>query len=879
MTGQVLGHYQLVEKLGEGGMGEVYKARDTRLNRFVAIKVLRREITADERRKQRLVQEAHAVSSLNHPNIVVIHDFTSEGGVDYIVMEYVAGKTLDALIPRQGMQLADALRVAAQIADGLASAHAAGIVHRDLKPSNVIVGDDGRAKLLDFGLAKQIERAPSSENAPTLTRSPQTEEGTVVGTVAYMSPEQAEGRRVDSRSDIFSFGSVLYEMVSGRRPFASDSHLATLSAILKEDPQALEVSADISTIVRRCLRKDPARRFQHMADVKVALDEVRESSETVAIAGRTTARSRPQVPAGIWAAGVVIVVVALGALAWWMTRGAPESATSPPAAAALRRTPLTSYPGAEQWPTFSPDGRQVAFAWNGEERSHFDIYVKIVGGGDPLRLTTSPEDDRIPAWSPDGTSIAFARGDAIYTISPLGGPERKIADARVETLTWMPDGKAIVFVDISSGASMPIVLLTLDTRERRQLTHPPPGGYDSLVTISPDGKRVAFGRLTARSGTARLHVMTLPAGEPRAIELQNNNFLYEMAWTGDSRAIVASVEAGGTTNLWRIDADSGQSSPVAGIDAGARFPGTSGTSGRLAYSRTYNDDNIWTANQGKTQPVVLSTMRDFNPRVSPDGTRLAFISDRTGGWEVFLSDRAGGHLVQLTSFGNVVADGIRWSPDGREIAFAVLQNANRDIYTLPVDGGSPRQVTSDPSDEGRPSYSMDGQWLYFRSNRSGREEIWKMPRQGGTHVQVTRDGGFEAVEGLDGKTLYFVPSRGQVGVWSIPVAGGPAQQVAGLEAAPWGRWDVTADGVCYLADTPLSSGMIGTRTERSGAERVTRPIQCWNAKTGKSTEIAVVDKPVWMAPPVLSVSRDGTRAYWSQADSREADLVLIENFR
>jgi serine/threonine protein kinase/sugar lactone lactonase YvrE len=877
MTGQVLGHYQLVEKLGEGGMGEVYKARDTRLNRFVAIKVLRREITADERRKQRLVQEAHAVSSLNHPNIVVIHDFASEGGIDYIVMEYVAGKTLDALIPRQGMRLADALRVAAQIADGLASAHAAGIVHRDLKPSNIIVGDDGRAKLLDFGLAKHTEGASSSGSAPTLTGLPQTEEGTIVGTVSYMSPEQAEGRRVDSRSDIFSFGSVLFEMVSGRRAFDSDSRLATLSAILKDEPQALgAVPSDISTIVRRCLRKDPSRRFQHMADVKVALDEVRESSETAAPSGAKMPRSRLQVSTKLWASGAVIVVGTLAGLAWWMTRHALES-TTPQAAVTFRRAPLTSYQGAEQWPTFSPDGRQIAFAWNGEERNNFDVYVKVVGGGDPLRLTTAPEDDVLPAWSPDGTSIAFARGEAIYTISPLGGAERKIADASVERLAWTPDGKAIAFADISGGSSMPVTLLTLETGERRQLTHPPPGAFDAFVAFSPDGKRLAFARIAAQLGSGRLYIMSLPHGEARSIEL-SNNFMYDVAWTGDSREVLASVEGAGGISLWRVDADSGRSAQVAGIDTGARFATVSGPSGRLAYSRTIIDENIWTSSHGETKPVVLSTLRDFNPRLSPDGTRLAFVSDRTGGWEIFLSDSAGGRLVQLTSFGNVVADGIRWSPDGGEVAFSVLQAGNRDIYTLPVEGSSPRRLTSEPSDEGRPSYSMDGQSLYFRSNRSGREEIWKMPRQGGTPVQVTRDGGFEAVESLDGKTLYFIPVRGQLGLWSMPVAPGSAHRVPGLEAAPPGRWDVTADGVCYLADDK-SSALVFTRAARPGAERVVRPIQCWNANTGKSREMAVVDKPVWTAVPVLSVSRDGTRLYWSQTDYRDADLVLVENFR
>ena len=246
MTGQTLGHYQILEKLGSGGMGDVYQARDTHLNRIVAIKLLRAERVVDEGRKRRFIQEAQAASALNHPNIVIVHDITSQNGLDYMVMECVAGKTLDALIPRQGMRLGDALKVAAQMADALIKAHGAGIIHRDLKPSNVMVSDDGHVKLLDFGLAKLTEIAPADEDERTRTQRPETEEGTILGTAAYMSPEQAEGRKLDVRSDIFSFGSVLYEMVTGQRAFVGESRMSTLSAILKDEPKAPDaVPADL----------------------------------------------------------------------------------------------------------------------------------------------------------------------------------------------------------------------------------------------------------------------------------------------------------------------------------------------------------------------------------------------------------------------------------------------------------------------------------------------------------------------------------------------------------------------------------------------------------------------------------------------------------
>jgi serine/threonine protein kinase len=266
MIGQTISHYEILEEVGRGGMGAVYKARDTHLDRFVAIKVLPSEKVSNPERKRRFVQEAKSASALNHPNIIHIYDIDQQDGIDYIAMEYVTGKTLDRLIPRHGMRLDDVLKYSVQIADALTKAHGAGIVHRDLKPGNIMVTDDGHVKVLDFGLAKLMEAVPPGPEDATRTMRPATEEGTIVGTIAYMSPEQAEGRKVDARSDIFSFGSVLYEMVSGKRAFQGDTKASTLAAILKENPKpASEVAEglpkEVERLISRCLRKDLGRRF------------------------------------------------------------------------------------------------------------------------------------------------------------------------------------------------------------------------------------------------------------------------------------------------------------------------------------------------------------------------------------------------------------------------------------------------------------------------------------------------------------------------------------------------------------------------------------------------------------------------------------------
>src|SRR5437867_248068 len=309
MIGQTLGHYRIDSKLGEGGMGVVYRAFDTHLDRTVAIKVLRPDVTARPERKRRFVQEAKSASALNHPNIIHIYDIDSanlpDGPIDFIAMEFVPGKTLDQCIGKNGLSLKNTLKYGIQIADALARAHAAGIVHRDLKPANIIVADDGRVKLLDFGLAKLTEKIVDDQEGATATmaaqESPQTEEGAIVGTVAYMSPEQAEGRKVDGRCDIFSFGSVLYEMVTGRRAFEGATKISTLSAILHKEPKAASeispaVPMELEKIIARCLRKDPERRAQGIADIKLALEELKAESESGQLAAAAAVRPLARSP-------------------------------------------------------------------------------------------------------------------------------------------------------------------------------------------------------------------------------------------------------------------------------------------------------------------------------------------------------------------------------------------------------------------------------------------------------------------------------------------------------------------------------------------------------------------------------------------------------
>jgi serine/threonine protein kinase len=386
--GSKLGSYEVLSLLGAGGMGEVYRARDTRLGRVVAVKVLPAERMADENRRRRFVQEARGASALSHPNIVTIHEIESADGIDFIVMEYVPGKTLDTVIPRQGMRLGEVLRIAIPIADAVARAHAAGIVHRDLKPANVMVGSDGTVKVLDFGLAKLVAQEDGgSPEHETVTEEGDagrlSRPGMVAGTAGYMSPEQAAGKKVDGRSDIFSFGAVLYEMVTGRRAFAGNSTAETLAAVLREQPKALSevvpgVPRDLEKVILRCLQKD---------------------SDSQPAAAQAPARRRRRWRLVAALAGALLLAVAV----WlrWRSRGIEL--------ASPRLVPLTSMRGAVRYPTFSPDGGQIAFAWDGEKGDNWDIYLKMNGSSEIHRLTTDPAPDSFPSWSPHGRQIAFVR--------------------------------------------------------------------------------------------------------------------------------------------------------------------------------------------------------------------------------------------------------------------------------------------------------------------------------------------------------------------------------------------------------------------------------------------------------------------------------------
>lgn len=885
-SGTKLGPYEIQAALGSGGMGEVYRAIQSSLGRQVAIKVLPAEKVADTERKQRFVQEAKSASSLNHPNIITIYDIGQADGIDFISMELVSGKALDRLIPRQGMRLKDALKYAVQIADALARAHAAGIVHRDLKPGNIMVNEDGLVKVLDFGLAKLTEPAPASEDESTRTMRPATEEGKIVGTVAYMSPEQAEGKKVDARSDIFSFGSVFYEMVTGTQAFHGDTKASTQAAILKDDPRPASQLVDglpreVERLISRCLRKDVNQRSQHMDDIKIVLEELKQESDSGVLGTAAVAKTKP--PHRLARALGVAATLVIATVGVWVARSKKEVPEAP-----LVAVPLTSYAGDESWPTLSPDGTQVAFAWNGEKQEKFDIYVKQIGVEPPFRLTRDAAMDYSPAWSPDGGFIAFLRQLSqdktdIVIVPQRGGPERILSEIKGSMqalpygpyLSWTPDSKWIVCPTPRSGERVwALHLFSTETGEQAELTNPPSSeAGDVAPAISPDGRTLIFSRVSPDFFNATMWSLQLgegykPLGKEEQIQSPGMTNI-GTAWLPNGREFVFSSGTGTNYGLWRLAPSKGAVPRRLDLGIAAAQPTISRLGNRLAFMVFQYDLNIWRVElkgPGKepSQPMrfISSTHVENYPAYSPDGRRIAFMSERSGTEEIWICDSDGTKNLQLTSFAGAAIYGPSWSPDSQNIAFTVAQKGMKeDIYVVSVNGGAPRRMTTNPAEDKWPYWSHDGKWIYFSSTRSGREEIWKMPSSGGDAVQITRNSGDGPQESPDGKFLYYMKGwPDAVSVWRTSVDGNQETKVLDSVHSE-GQWTVGKQGIFFFR-TPDKMGH--------------SDICVYEFASGHIRKVLTIQMPV---NNHIAVSPDGRTILYPQSDESGSVLMLVDNFR
>src|SRR5262245_33520712 len=550
--------------------------------------------------------------------------------------------------------------------------------------------------------------------------------------------------------------------------------------------------------------------------------------------------------------------------------------------------PITSFPGDESQPAFSPDGNQIAFVWNGEREDNQDIYVKLIDAGAPLRLTSDPAPDLGPVWSPDGRFIAFVRegeSGGVYLVPALGGAERRLASPAPTMITfqrqvgnhlsWSPDGRFLTVAHKNSdGEPFSIFALSVETGAMQKLTAPPVGTQgDQRAAFSPDGKLLAFVRKSGGGGLD-VYVTPLAEGEPRRLTFVQTSIL-GLAWTADSREIVFSSipTTGGNSNpsLWRVPAVGGPLERIEAVGRGVVNPAISRQGNRLAFAQLRSDYNVWRmplrkSISGETAPVKLisSTYFDGSPQYSPDGRKIVFKSGRSGSYQIWLCDREGLSLRQLTSLVHTDTGTPRWSPDGRQVAFDSITGGNRDIYVISADGGQPRRLTTEASEDLSASWSRDGRWIYFGSNRSGSTQLWKIPAAGGQAAQVTRQGGFEGYESLDGRFLYYAKGRDIPGIWRIPVEGGAETPVLDHhQAGLWRSWVVVEEGIYFAT-----------------AERPTRPlIEFFSFATGKVTQVAELGKPLLQIVPGLAVSPDGQWLLFTQNDQSGSDIMLMENFR
>ncbi len=575
-----------------------------------------------------------------------------------------------------------------------------------------------------------------------------------------------------------------------------------------------------------------------------------------------------------WKLWAGIAVLILGLLAsgvyWWQNRIVPPL----PATTTYKIIPFTGLAGREDRPAVSPDGRQIVYSWKPDEGQSKELYVKLIGTGEPVRLTNKPGDESSPAWSPDGKYIAFLRAQTdfaeLFVMPSLGGSERKLCDVQTSDafVTWAPDGQSVVTSSAVSTADkerQALLQVEVESGARKFLTDPPALMVDDVPRFAPDGKTLAFRRALNR-GHSEILIAQPDGSQPRQLTKLNAP-IHGFTWTADGREIVLAMYREGSNGLWRVPIDTGVAVPIEAAGRSATHPALS-ANGTLAYVESLVDTNIWridlTARRVAPQKFIASRQSDHSPEYSPDGRRIAFSSGRSGHDEIWICQSDGSNPVQLTHFNGLATGSPHWSPDGKQLAFDARPENHGDLFIINVDGGPPQRLTTEASHDVIPSWSHDGKWLYFCSNRSGKLQIWKRPVAGGAAIQLTQQGGMEAFESPAGQFLYYLKGRGIAGLWRVATDGTHEEAVPELaEAGYWRYWTINRSGLYFIpanAQPPL-------------------PIKHFDFATRQLKTIATIDKqPSWLTPG-LAVSPDGRQILFAANDLFASSIMLLENFR
>ena len=753
--GQIVGHYKIVEPLGKGGMGEVFVAEDTRLNRRVALKVLPQILASDPVARQRFEREAHAVAALNHPAIVTIHSVEEIDGRLLLTMELVDGKPLAETLPRGGMPLDRLLRIGIEVADAMSAAQQRGITHRDIKPANIMVTASGRAKVLDFGLAK-VHEAEAAEASDGLTRmsttSGLTGEGRIIGTVAYMSPEQAEGKPVDPRSDIFSFGVVLHEMATGQRPFKGDTNVSVISAIIKDTPAPVtdtnpNLPADLARIIRRCLAKDPERRYQTATDLRNELEELKQDTASGAVAiAAPPAKKISRVALAAMVAG--LAAVALGA---WVVFGnrpvGPQGAES----FAIDTMSRMTTSGSAFVAAISPDGRYVVHVKG--EPGGVGLWMRQTVAASDVRIV-APADVRFDglAFSPDGNFVYYSyyagnEGVAsLYRVPVLGGTPTKLVEDIDTPVTFSPDGRQFAFMRASmTSGTTELMVADADGANNRAVGVAPEGDkfQSEGLSWSPDGRRILASATTVRPrAPVVIYAVEVESGNAKQVG-EPWGFARELQWLPDGHSfLMTGVDFSGMAQpqVWQVTYPDGQRSRV-----------TNDLNAYIGVSLSADGRSLATVQTETLASLYVGEGPDKEPRRIPAGR-----------------GRSADGLSGLT-----------WTPDGR-VVYTSAGSGLPQLWICDADGSKARQLTSLTVPTSFPSSAPDGRWIYFTSFADQGVAIFRIAPDGSGLQQLTTDGDARnAVVSPDGKTLYYTAMRsGTPRLMKMPADGGAGQPVS-----------------------------------------------------------------------------------------------------
>jgi len=851
--GQVFGSYQITSFISRGGMGEVYLAQDKRLGRRVALKLLPSAVTKDVQRMRRFEQEARAASALNHPNIITIYEIREANSTLMIATEFVEGETLRQRLGYDTLDLHQALHIAIQIADALAAAHHAGIIHRDIKPENIMIRPDRYVKVLDFGLAKLIEPASPMAAAEAPTKQVKTGSGVIMGTVGYMSPEQARGQTVDARSDIFNLGAVIYEMVSGQKPFEGETPSDVLAAILKTEPPLLshftpEAPPELVRIVTKCLRKDREQRYQVIKDMLLDLKSLKEEMEFQAKLDRsvTPGKSSEVSAAGIQSeseatishssapirryktvamlavsAVVLATIVGVVALYKFLNRSRPLTPAATMVSPVLRTSQITSWSGLDIFPSLSPDGSALAFS--SDRGGSFEIYIKqLMSGGGEIQITSDGQQNFQPAWSHDGKFLAYHSNNrgGIWLVPALGGTPKQLTEFG-SFPAWSPDNSSIAFN--SSGLGDPVYsydplspstiwIVSSQGGTPRQVTqaHNPDGGHGT-PSWSPDGKRIAFAiysvaRVVSRSGlwsisTQGDQLQQITSGGSYPVYSPDGGSIYFVDRDVSGNAIfTVRVSEGGASLGDPVKIASTGPAQIGHltISAGGK---------RIAYDALAVSSNLRalplsaTTNEGAGSAVPLTSsagLRNTHPAYSPDGRKIAYDVSRA---EVWVMDDDGKNQTQLTTeqASNIAPT---WFPGGGRIAFLSTRQGRSELWALDLNTRREQPLLEVGQPIDYPRISPDGKRISFKSQMGGGVNTWIVAAEGGKPSQLTfnnnEDVGFSdwSPDGL--WVAVGMRTGNDARVMIVPSSGGEPVQLTSDQGATWPHsWSPDGDKIVF----------------------------------------------------------------------------------